>query len=418
MNLLLKNKIYRFITYSDILSVIGDSFFYLAFLTYASTLENSAIAISIISISESLPEVFSMFTGVYADKVKDKAKADIYSNFLRMFIYFFVAISFLIFKNLTLVIIVSIFNLFSDIVGTFSDTLRFPIIYAILEKKDFDKSVGISMFCYYSFDFLAKFIGAIVIVLLNYNYFVLSNINALTFFVAGLIMLKVYRKLKVKMDKFEETKEDGEKEDEKIDFSLKKNLKNVKKLFKNENIKKSIIFSCLISAINAPVLPIIYVCISNNDFYIFGLETVKILSILNVVVLLGVILGNLVITKDILWSKYLQKIIFFQLFCIILSFLNILFLKEIITTCILLFFVSLNNGLIFPIISGVLMNNQEYGKLASTVGFLNTIETILPVCYLQVILFILNINFTLSIVISTIVAFCSVIYSLNWKMKE
>ena len=98
MNLLLKNKIYRFITYSDILSVIGDSFFYLAFLTYASTLENSAIAISIISISESLPEVFSMFTGVYADKVKDKAKADIYSNFLRMFIYFFVAISFLIFE--------------------------------------------------------------------------------------------------------------------------------------------------------------------------------------------------------------------------------------------------------------------------------------------------------------------------------
>ena len=137
MNLLLKNKIYRFITYSDILSVIGDSFFYLAFLTYASTLENSAIAISIISISESLPEVFSMFTGVYADKIKDKAKADIYSNFLRMFIYFFVAISFLIFKNLTLVIIVSIFNLFSDIVGTFSDTLRFPIIYAILEKKRF-----------------------------------------------------------------------------------------------------------------------------------------------------------------------------------------------------------------------------------------------------------------------------------------
>lgn len=64
------------------------------------------------------------------------------------------------------------------------------------------------------------------------------------------------------------------------------------------------------------------------------------------------------------------------------------------------------------------MNNQEYGKLASTVGFLNTIETILPVCYLQVILFILNINFTLSIVMSTIVAFCSVIYSLNWKMKE
>ena len=48
MNLLLKNRIYRFITYSDILSVIGDSLFYLAFLTYASTLENSAIAISII----------------------------------------------------------------------------------------------------------------------------------------------------------------------------------------------------------------------------------------------------------------------------------------------------------------------------------------------------------------------------------
>lgn len=134
MNLLLKNRIYRFITYSDILSVIGDSLFYLAFLTYASTLENSAIAISIISISESLPEIFSIFTGVYADKVEDKAKADIYSNFLRMFIYF-CRFSFLIFKDLKLVIIASIFNLVSDVIGTFSDNLRFPIIYAILDKK-------------------------------------------------------------------------------------------------------------------------------------------------------------------------------------------------------------------------------------------------------------------------------------------
>lgn len=416
MNLLLKNRIYRFITYSDILSVIGDSLFYLAFLTYASTLENSAIAISIISISESLPEIFSIFTGVYADKVEDKAKADIYSNFLRMFIYFFVGFSFLIFKDLKLVIIASIFNLVSDIIGTFSDNLRFPIIYAILDKKDFDKSVGISLFCYYFFGFLAKFIGATVIVLLNYNYFVLSNINAFTFLVAGLIMVKIYRKLKIKMDRLEQTKEADE--GEKISFSLKENSKLVKKLFKNENIKKSIIFSCLISAINAPVLPIVYVAISNKEFFMFGFETVKIFSILNVVVLFGVILGNLIITKDINWSKYLQKIIMFQLFCIIISFLNILFLKDIITICILLLFVSLNNGLIFPILSGVLMNNQDYGKLASTVGFLNTVETILPACYLQLILFILNINFTLSIVISAIVAIFTFIYSLKWKIKE
>ena len=397
MNLLLKNRIYRFITYSDILSVIGDSLFYLAFLTYASTLENSAIAISIISISESLPEIFSIFTGVYADKVEDKAKADIYSNFLRMFIYFFVGFSFLIFKDLKLVIIASIFNLVSDVIGTFSDNLRFPIIYAILDKKDFDKSVGISLFCYYFFGFLAKFIGATVIVLLNYNYFVLSNINAFTFLVAGLIMVKIYRKLKIKMDRLEQTKEADE--GEKISFSLKENSKLVKKLFKNENIKKSIIFSCLISAINAPVLPIVYVAISNKEFFMFGFETVKIFSILNVVVLFGVILGNLIITKDINWS-------------------NILFLKDIITICILLLFVSLNNGLIFPILSGVLMNNQDYGKLASTVGFLNTVETILPACYLQLILFILNINFTLSIVISAIVAIFTFIYSLKWKIKE
>ena len=31
----------------------------------------------------------------------------------------------------------SFFNLVSDVIGTFSDNLRFPIIYAILDKKDF-----------------------------------------------------------------------------------------------------------------------------------------------------------------------------------------------------------------------------------------------------------------------------------------
>lgn len=55
MRVFIRNKLYRYITISDSLSVIGDSIFYLALIAYASQLPDSIFAISIISLSETFP---------------------------------------------------------------------------------------------------------------------------------------------------------------------------------------------------------------------------------------------------------------------------------------------------------------------------------------------------------------------------
>lgn len=63
MRVFIKNKLYRMITISDGLSVIGDSLFYLALISYANNMQNSAFAITLITLSEAIPPFLSFYTG-------------------------------------------------------------------------------------------------------------------------------------------------------------------------------------------------------------------------------------------------------------------------------------------------------------------------------------------------------------------
>lgn len=58
MNVFLKNKNYRIFSIASFLSSAGDILFYLAFMTYASKLQNYSLALSLIAISESIPRLF------------------------------------------------------------------------------------------------------------------------------------------------------------------------------------------------------------------------------------------------------------------------------------------------------------------------------------------------------------------------
>lgn len=87
MGTFLKNREFRWITMSDWFSVIGDSIFYLALINFASTLSNPALAISLVTISETLPDALSFVAGYLCDKTKKKYIADIICAFLRAALY-------------------------------------------------------------------------------------------------------------------------------------------------------------------------------------------------------------------------------------------------------------------------------------------------------------------------------------------
>ena len=68
-------------------SSAGDILFYLAFMTYASKLENYSLALSLIAISESVPKLFTIFGGYFADKTQRKFRNIFMTALARCILY-------------------------------------------------------------------------------------------------------------------------------------------------------------------------------------------------------------------------------------------------------------------------------------------------------------------------------------------
>ena len=137
MDIFAKNKNYRKFTIASFLSGAGNILFYLALITYASKLRNYALAISLISISESIPEILQVFNGYLADRTKNKFKLMVWLAVIRFGLYLIVGILFASsFAGWNLVLTVIGINLVSDIAGSYSGGLQTPLIVAIVGNDD------------------------------------------------------------------------------------------------------------------------------------------------------------------------------------------------------------------------------------------------------------------------------------------
>lgn len=67
MHIFLKNRAFRQLTVNEWISSFGDTIFYLAFINYVSSYTFAPLAIFLISLSETIPQVLQLFTGVIAD---------------------------------------------------------------------------------------------------------------------------------------------------------------------------------------------------------------------------------------------------------------------------------------------------------------------------------------------------------------
>lgn len=67
MKVFLQNRDFRQLTINQWISTVGDTIFYLAFLNYVADASFAPLAILLITISETLPQVLQIFLGVLAD---------------------------------------------------------------------------------------------------------------------------------------------------------------------------------------------------------------------------------------------------------------------------------------------------------------------------------------------------------------
>jgi len=349
MRVFIRNKLYRYITISDSLSVIGDSIFYLALIAYASQLPDSIFAISIISLSETFPPFLAFWTGHIVDKTPDKYKAgaDIATNLLRGIIYIVVATILYFQSGMIVVILISILNFISDLIGTYSDNLRFPIVYSIIPEEDMEESLAFSNISYYLFSFLAKASGGIVLLLFNSNFELLSLANSLTFLIAAVLMMKVYPSLKLKMS----TKiDDGDSEND----SESGIFASIKTLLSNKRIMSVIVPVALVNALVGCILPLVYIFFNNKELSIHKILITNLTFIAIITLILGFETSNIVILLAIF----------------------LLFLIE---------------GFVSPKFTMFIMQNQDYNSLGVSSGAVNTILASVVPFHMFIVLSMMNI---------------------------
>lgn len=143
MDVFAKNKYYRKFTIASFLSGAGNILFYLALITYASKLRNYALAISLISISESVPQILQVFSGYLADRTKNKFKLMVWLAAIRFGLYLIVGLLFAsCFAGWNLVLAVIGINLISDIAGSYSSGLQMPLVVNIIGDDEVTEAEG------------------------------------------------------------------------------------------------------------------------------------------------------------------------------------------------------------------------------------------------------------------------------------
>lgn len=87
MHIFLKNRAFRQLTVNEWISSFGDTIFYLAFINYVSSYAFAPLAIFLISLSETIPQVLQLFTGVIADFQKNRISKYISILFIKVLLY-------------------------------------------------------------------------------------------------------------------------------------------------------------------------------------------------------------------------------------------------------------------------------------------------------------------------------------------
>lgn len=190
MNIFLKNRNYRQFSIASFLSNIGDILFYLAFMTYASKVKNYSLALSLIAISESVPKLFTIFGGYFADRTKHKFRNIFLMAIIRAILYTIVGFLFISqVSEWTLVFAIVIINFFSDTFGSYSSGLVSPLIVDLVGEESFGEAEGFTNGINQVINTAAQFIGAGLLLFMSYSN--LAFLNAFTFLAAGLLYATV-----------------------------------------------------------------------------------------------------------------------------------------------------------------------------------------------------------------------------------
>ncbi|OFI48512.1 hypothetical protein BG261_06335 [Floricoccus tropicus] len=277
------NKLYYQWRSLEWISMLGDSFYYIALLSYASNLSNPKIAIMIISISEIFPRVFEVFLGVLADSTRQRTKRFFQSGIFRGFCYLLIGIIMLKSNSIIGILIIGILNALSDLFGSYVELCISPFIKLIVDEDDLEESLAINSFFHNFIYMFANLIGAALLGVLGIQ--LLAFFNALTFFFVAFGVKAISSQLievekKIEVGKFTHIKD-----------VVNHILYSLKDLISEKSIRNFFLFAACLNSFSQTTIPVLSIYLSQNkDFQIINLAYS--VAITQGLIVLSGLLGN------------------------------------------------------------------------------------------------------------------------------
>lgn len=363
MKKLLQNKLFMLSFISDMLSNFGDILYYLALIAYVLQLPDAKLAVSLVSVSETLPILTSFAMGYFADRTADKVQTIIQTLIFRVLLYILVGFIMGFEPGLWVVLVASFINFLSDIAGQYENGLFTPLHLRIVTNEERSDSLAfrqaVGSILYIGF----QSIGAFLVTVMSYQ--ALAFFNAATFALSALIIFLIRSKLQ---QLFVERPLQLDKKP--TSLSLLKDMwasmqQSIKECIKIPEIRKSLVIVPVLNGIFSTISILITVTISQDKGFVI-LNPVTTIALLITCQLIGGIIGsilamNLLKGMDILVAIRLTAI-FVPIFFFFLSIHNIY------GVFCLIFLTMILAGAINPKLNALIMNSLPEEKLAMIEG--------------------------------------------------
>ena len=382
MKRILQNKLFMGTFISDMLSNFGDVLYYLALMNYVLLLPKAKFAISLVTLSESLPFLTMIFMGMWGDRTKKKVDTILATLLFRIGLYLLIGLAMGFQPDLWVVILAVLVNLLSDLAGQYEDALHIPLSLRIIPMEDREAMYAFRQGASSILKILFQSSGAILAGLMSYQH--LAFFNAGTFVVSALIMM-ILRPSLNKLLKDNPIHSSVENREEERHFikntwnSLQQSYQTIQNIF---ILKTSIFTIAGLNAVFAAENALLLLNMKENPSFVF-INPATTIATVTVVTLVGNILGSVLVTTLLkkVSMEFLLKISVFMPPALFIGFLlhsiYIIFLVNFLTMVIV--------GIFQPKMNAFVISSLPEERLATISAGISSFSTLgLVLCQMLV----------------------------------
>lgn len=364
MNTFLTNKNYRMLLINQWVSSFGDTLFYISFISYVSGYQFASLAVLCITVSETLPQISQLFTGVIADFQKNRV-AKYIAILASKFLLYTLLTLFVTDKNFSMgmVFLICDINLLSDTMSYFAGAMISPLYVRII-GDDMTDAMGFRQATAGVVNILSNLTGGVLIGVISLQMFV--GLNALTFLFALLGVVFIRTSLRdiegqMEVSKRLTAKSFGEH------F-----LYSMKILASFPAIIKLIFIAAMNQMILSIITPLTTLMLIHHPFIFF--DTGQSIAVLSVVTFSGTIVGSF-LSGGILKNIPIKMIVYFEEImhlCILFSWLTNHFLLLLVVVFLCAVAVGMMGPRIFSLVFSM-VPEEVMGTIQSVLGVFNVV---------------------------------------------